>query len=220
MPGLWDLVDAENYEKAKEIMLADADSALIKSIDEYHRNVQARAYDILMAAEKDTTVYITAQYNLQGLPISESSTTSNNDFLIDVNYASGGAICSKLDETLPEGYTQAKADGHNHLSADRQLDASTCMFPEQTWFIRDMAHVDYNVGESTDFLIWLAKSEKQLTVHNSEIYPQFMKYDSKSNTLSPVTDELLKPTVVSQIFAFLAKLVKLSADILFSIILK
>ena len=220
MPGLWDLVDAENYEKAKEIMLADADSALIKSIDEYHRNVQARAYDILKAAEKDTTVYITAQYNLQGLPISESSTTSNNDFLIDVNYASGGAICSKLDETLPEGYTQAKADGHNHLSADRQLDASTCMFPEQTWFIRDMAHVDYNVGESTDFLIWLAKSEKQLTVHDSESYPQFMKYDSKTNSLSPVTDELLKPTVVSQIFAFLAKLVKLSADILFSIILK
>lgn len=220
MPGLWDLVDAENYEKAKEIMLADADSALIKSIDEYHRNVQARAYDILKAAEKDTTVYITAQYNLQGLPISESSTTSNNDFLIDVNYASGGAICSKLDETLPEGYTQAKADGHNHLSADRQLDASTCMFPEQTWFIRDMAHVDYNVGESTDFLIWLAKSEKQFTVHDSESYPQFMKYDSKTNTLSPVTDELLNPTVVSQIFAFLAKLVKLSADILFSIILK
>ena len=94
------------------------------------------------------------------------------------------------------------------------------MFPEQTWFIRDMAHVDYNVGESTNFLIWLAKSEKQLTVHDSESYPQFMKYDSKTNTLSPVTDELLKLTVVSQIFAFLAKLVKLSADILFSIILK
>ena len=47
-----------------------------------------------------------------------------------------------------------------------------------------------------------------------------MKYDSKTNSLSPVTDELLKPTVVSQIFAFLTKLVKLSADILFSIILK
>lgn len=218
MPGLWGLVDAENYEKAKEVMLADADPALIKAIDEYHYSVQAKAYNILKAAENDTTVYITAQYNMQGLPVSETSTNSNNDFLIDVNYASGGAICSRLDKTLPEGYTQAKADGHNHLSADRQIDASTCMFPEQTWFIRDMAHVDYNVGESTDFLIWLMRSEKQLTINDSELYPQFMKYNSKSNTLAPVTDELLKPTAVSQIFAFLVKLVKFSAELIFSVI--
>lgn len=218
MPGLWGLVDAENYEKAKEIMLADADPALIKAIDEYHYSVQAKAYDILKAAENDTTVYITAQYNMQGLPVSETSTNSNNDFLIDVNYASGGAICSRLDKTLPEDYIQAKADGHNHLSADRQIDASTCMFPEQTWFIRDMAHVDYNVGESTDFLIWLMRSEKQLTINDSELYPQFMKYNSKSNTLAPVTDELLKPTAVSQIFAFLVKLVKFSAELIFSVI--
>lgn len=218
MPGLWGLVDAENYEKAKSFMLDGAGSALVKSIDEYHYNVQAKAYDILKAAQKDTTVYITAQYNMQGLPVSETATSSNNDFLIDVSYASGGAISAKLGETLPEGYTQAADGGHNHLSADRQIDASTCMFPEQTWFIRDMAHVDYNVGESTDFLIWLAKSEKQLTVNDNELYPQFMKYDSKNNTLSPVTDELLKPTVVSRIFAFLTKLVRISAEIIFSVI--
>ncbi len=216
MPGLWALVDAENYEKAKDFMLADADSELINAIDEYHYNVQSRAYEILSSAQKDTTVYIAAQYNMQGLPVSEVSTTSNNDFLIDVNYASGGAISSRLGETLPEDYAQAKADGHNHLSADRQLDASTCMFPEQTWFIRDMAHVDYNVGESTDFLIWLAKSETQLTVYDNESYPQFMKYDSKSNTLSPVTEELLKPTVITQIFALLSKIIAFSAELLLS----
>ncbi len=216
MPGLWALVDAENYEKAKDFMLADADSELINAIDEYHYNVQSRAYEILSSAQKDTTVYIAAQYNMQGLPVSEVSTTSNNDFLIDVNYASGGAISSRLGETLPEDYAQAKADGHNHLSADRQLDASTCMFPEQTWFIRDMAHVDYNVGESTDFIIWLAKSEKQLTVYDNESYPQFMKYDSKSNTLSPVTEELLKPTVITQIFALLSKIIAFSAELLLS----
>lgn len=218
MPGLWGLVDAENYEKAKEVMLADADPALIKAIDEYHYSVQAKAYDILKAAENDTTVYITAQYNMQGLPVSETSTNSNNDFLIDVNYASGGATSARLGDLLPENYAQAEDNGHDHLSADRQIDASTCMFPEQTWFIRDMAHVDYNVGESTDFLIWLMRSEKKLTIYDNANYPQFMKYNSKSNTLAPVTDELLKPTAVSQIFAFLVKLVKFSAELIFSVI--
>ena len=199
-------------------MLGNADPALIKTIDEYHYNVQSKAYDILKAAESDTSIYITAQYNMQGLPVSETSTDSNNDFLIDVNYASGGAVCSKLGETLPDSYVQAKNCGHDHLSADGQIDASTCMFPEQTWFIRDMAHVDYPVGESADFIIWLAASDQQLTVRDSEKYPQFMKYDSSENTLSPVTPELLKPTVVEYIFAFLSKLVSLSAKIFFGII--
>ena len=64
----------------------------------------------------------------------------------------------------------------------------------------------------------LAASDKQLTVQDSEKYPQFMKYDSSENTLSPVTPELLKPTVVEYIFAFLSKLVSLSAKIFFGII--
>ena len=218
MPGLWALVEDEKYEEAKDFMLGNADPALINTIDEYHYNVQSKAYDILKAAQSDTNIYITAQYNMQGLPVSETSTNSNNDFLIDVNYASGGAVCSKLGETLPDGYVQAKNCGHDHLSADRQIDASTCMFPEQTWFIRDMAHVDYPVGESADFIIWLAASDEQLTVRDSEKYPQFMKYDSSENTLSPVASELLKPTVVEYIFAFLSKLVSLSVKIFLGII--
>ena len=48
-----------------------------------------------------------------------------------------------------------------------------------------------------------------------------MKYNSKSNTLSPVTDgKLLKSTAISQIFAFLTKLVQISAQIIFSIFIK
>lgn len=66
MPGLWALVEDEKYEEAKDFMLGNADPALINTIDEYHYNVQNRAYDILKAAEKNTNIYITAQYNMQG----------------------------------------------------------------------------------------------------------------------------------------------------------
>lgn len=217
MPGLWALVEGNNYEAAKNLMLSEADPSLVKAVDEYHYNVQEKAEEILRKAQKDTNIYIIAQYNMQGLPISETASDSNNDFLIDAEFASGGAVCSKLGEMLPDTYTQAKDCGHDHISPDRQIDASTCMFPEQTWFIRDMAHVDYPVGESTDFLITLSSSESQLTVQNSG-YSQFMKYNSGDNTLRPVSSDILQPTVMHNIFAFLAKLVKLSAEILFTII--
>ncbi len=219
MPGLWALVEGDSYEAAKSLMLSDADPSLVKAVDEYHYNVQDKAEEILRKTQKDTSIYIIAQYNMQGLPISKTASDSNNDFLIDAEFASGGAVCSKLGETLPDTYIQANNCGHDHISPDRQIDASTCMFPEQTWFIRDMAHVDYPFGEATDFLITLSSSKEQLTVQNSG-YSQFMKYSSDNNTLRPISSDILQPTVMHNVFSFLSKLVALSAEIFFGIVNK
>ena len=216
MPGLWALVDNASYEKSKEFLLdKDENAELIKRIDEYHYNVQDKAKEILSAAQKDTNIYITAQYNMQGLPVSKTSTQSNNDYLIDAQYASGGATCSMLDDTLGSGYTQKVNCGHNHLSADGQIDASTCMFPEQTWFIRDMGHVDYPYGDSTDFILWLADSEELLNVFSSSEYPQFMKYSYKSNTLVPVKSD--NATIADKIFDVLTKITQFTFSIISAI---
>lgn len=202
MPGLWALVDDVNYESAKSFMLAGkAAPALLDRIDEYHYQVQRKAKELLEKAAEDTAVYLIAQYNMQGLPISDTAAKSNNDYLIDACYASGGAVCAPLGETLPEGYTQAVPGGKNYLSPDRQIDASTCMFPERTWFIRDMGHVDYPYGGGTDMIIAFAASEKQITVSDG-IYPQFLTYSYKTNTLSP-SEEQPAATAADRFFDFL-----------------
>ncbi|MGN1479276.1 MAG: esterase/lipase family protein, partial [Acutalibacteraceae bacterium] len=188
MPGIWDLTAAEDYEKAKAFMLDEsANAILIKRVDEYIYNVQSKAKELLdFAVSNGTRVYIVCQYNMQSLPVSENC-DMNNDLLIDVKFASGGAVCADLGETLGDNYIQAVADSHNHLSADSVIDASTCMYPESTWFIKDQAHVDYNVGPTTDFIFWLASSDTQLTVFDSEVYTQFMLYDYDDNTLIQIT---------------------------------
>ena len=189
MPGIWDLVAAEDYEKAKAFMLDESENAfLIKRVDEYIYNVQSKAKDLLDSAMSNgTRVYIVCQYNMQSLPVSENC-DMNNDLLIDVTFASGGAVCADLGETLGDDYIQLIDDSHNHLSADSVIDASACMYPESTWFIKDQAHVDYNVGPTTDFIFWLASSDTQLTVFDSEVYTQFMLYDYDDNTLTPIND--------------------------------
>ena len=205
MPGLWALVDGKSYEDAKEWMLDEnVNAALIKRADEYHYNVQQKADKLLKTACADTNIYLIAQYNMQGLPVSEVSSTSNNDYLIDVTYASGGAVCADLGETLGSGYVQAVDCGHNHLSADGQIDASTCMFPESTWFIRDMGHVDYPYGSGTDLIITLSASEKQLTVFSDAKYPQFLKYSYADNTLIPVED--MQETPADAVFNVLTRI--------------
>ncbi|MBR6531206.1 MAG: hypothetical protein IKT61_01740 [Clostridia bacterium] len=210
MPGLWALVPDVNYEDAKACMLNGTESEkLVARIDEYHYNVQCNAENLLKEAMKDTNVYVLAQYNWPSLPISESVSVSNSDNLIDVEYASGGATCAPLRETLGEDYVQAVSDGHNHISPDHQIDASTCMLPEQTWFFRDMGHVDYPYGESTDFIMWLATSEKQLTVFDNEQYPQFMTYDYDNAKLMPLTEEGVAPTTADIIFDVLEKITEI-----------
>lgn len=215
MQGLWALCDDVNYEDAKKTMLHGTSSeAFIKEIDEYHYNVQQKAEELLKSALKDTAVYLVAQYNMQGLPVSAVSSTSNNDYLIDTAYEAGGAICADLGKTMPDDYVQKVDCGHNHISFDRQIDASTGMLPEYTWFIRDMGHVDFPVGESTDFIIYLVHSEKQLTVFDSPEYPQFLKYNYGDGTLKPVNEESLKKTVADNILELFNKLVDIFSSFL------
>lgn len=221
MKGLWALVDDRNYEFAKEWMLdEELNAKLIKDIDEYHYNVQQKAEEILKEAQKDTNIYIIAQYNMQGLPISETAATSNNDYLIDTEYASGGAICANLDTTLGDGYVQKTNDGHNHLSFDGQIDASTCMLPEHTWFIRDMGHVDYPYGDSTDFILLLAESEKYLTVSDNEKYPQFMQYDYGTNQLTAVDETINDKTDSDKAYDGAVFITENAATILWKIVEK
>ncbi len=220
MPGLWALVPDVNYDAAKACMLNGTESdKLVARIDDYHYNVQNKAEKLLKdAMMNDTNVYILAQYNWPSLPISDSVSVSNTDNLIDVEYASGGATSSLLCETLGDGYTQAENDGHDHISPDNQIDASTCMLPDQTWFFRDMGHVDYPYGESTDFIMWLATSEKQLTVYDNEQYPQFMTYDYDNAKLLPLTKEAVAPTVTDTIFDVLAKITEIAFRIMNSLL--
>ena len=186
MPGIFDLTAFEDYENAKSFMLDSAVNAkMISRCDEYMYRVQSKAKNLLENAIADgANVYIVCQYNLQGLPV-YSHVSSNTDLLIDVKYASGGAVSAELDSVLPVDYVQAVNDGHDHISKDGMIDASSCMFPEYTFFIKNQAHVDYNVGDSTDFILYLADSDKQLTVFDSE-YSQFMYYNANKNTLTPL----------------------------------
>lgn len=219
MEGLWALVNDSEYENAKDWMLDEnANAELIKEIDEYHYNVQQKAAQLIAEAQKDTNFYLTAQYNMQGLPISEIAATSNNDYLIDATFASGGAICADLDTTLGDDYVQQVNDGHNHLSYDGQIDASTCMLPEHTWFIRDMGHVDYPFGESTDFILWLAESEDYVTVSDNEKYPQFMQFDYGTNALTPVDESINDKTASDKAYDVFVCITKAVADVCFKML--
>jgi hypothetical protein len=186
MPGMWAFVNAKDYERAKQCALdPEVNKELIRKIDAYHYGVQAKAKQLLQkASAQGCRIAITANYGKFAIPLTKSMRVCD-DYLIDTALASGGAVCANVFQTLPETYKQQRDRRHNHISPDRVIDASTCMFPEWTWFVRDMGHLDYPYGsEGMDFLMWLIQMDSQYTIRTSDRYPQFMKYDVKQKTLS------------------------------------
>ncbi len=190
MPGFWSLVPAEDYEAGKENIFGDSiDATLEAKIDAYYE-IQTNAKTIIEDAMGDGMTFgIVVGYNCQMIPISDEYEQS--DTIIDVKYASGGATCSKYLQAFDDWtniYKQAVADGHNHVSWDYKVDASTCMFPEQTWFYKNLQHNGYNVDYgTTDIVMWLLSSTEQMTVQSDkENYPQFSLYNTYKRKVTPI----------------------------------
>ncbi len=188
MPGMWSLIPDEFYVGAKAKVITDPAlyAGLIERIDNYHYNVQRNIGRFIDSAIADGIHFgIVAKYGNQITPVIESW-DEMNDAVIDTRYASFGATCSTLEGTLGDGYIQAVDDGHNHLSADGQIDASTCAYPEQTWFVRELFHM-HGCADYDRLITYILYAPQQVTVFDNPAYPQFLLYDEAAQTLSPLT---------------------------------
>jgi len=201
MPGMWSLIPDEYYESAKALVFKNAGNCagLIKRIDNYHYNVQVRNKELIDGAlARGINFGIIVKYGKQIAPCI-ASWDDMTDGVIDTAYASFGAECSALDGTLGKGYVQAVNDGHCHLSADGQIDASTCTYPEQTWFVKDLLHMN-SCDDYTSLESFILYSAKQVTVFDDTLYPQFLSYSEASNAVSPLTASDEQPVKLWGIF--------------------
>lgn len=191
LAGIWSFVPDEYYESAKIFMKLDpvAQAGLIKKLDFYHYEVQQKAEELLKGAQNDgTNVYILCGYNMQRTPL-VTAYKETSDGTVDTKYASCGATCAPVYEILGDGYTQAKYIDKCYLSPDGMIDASTCILPENTWFVKDMLHCKIHKGHDELYKI-MFNSEKQLTVFDMEKYPQFLQNDTVNEKLIPITEQM------------------------------
>ncbi|MCQ2472220.1 MAG: hypothetical protein MJ147_09315 [Clostridia bacterium] len=187
IPGLWTFVPDEYFEDAKASMLdKDVNAKLIEKIDNYNYNVRANIVPMIEKMKADgVKVAIISHYGLYGVPLVPND-TYQSDFLVDTKFTSIGATCADIGTTLGDGYVQAVADGHNHLSPDGQLDASTCAFPDCTWFVKGMVHTWYNRGYD-EFVDWIVNESETPTVYENPKYPQFLYNNVEDRTIDPLT---------------------------------
>ncbi len=195
LAGTWSFVPDEYFDGAVKAMFnGREDAPILEKILYYHDNVQVKLPEILQnTMDNGTDIIICAGYNISTIPVVPSP-AGHSDFLIDTKYMSIGATCAPLGETLGNGYKQAVDCGHNHVSADLQIDASTAAFPEYTWFFKGLNHNDFPHGYDKFINVYLA-AEETITVHTYEEYPQFMAVDG-NDELVPVAAEEEKGGII------------------------
>ena len=171
IPGYWTYVPREDFAEAKAFLLkGDGKYAgLIEKIDRYHSQVAVNADEILLEADKKCKLAVRANYGRPILPIGKGAGVQG-DNMVETFRASLGATCAPLDEPFPFFYKQKIDDDHNHISPDRYVDASTCLFPEQTWFTYQMPH-ELECEYSGWYDWWLGTDNP--TVFADKDYPQF-----------------------------------------------
>ena len=195
-PNYWACVSPEDYESAKYYVFGEEGSekrqeyaGLISKLDNYDKNVRQRIPE-LMKSIKDggANIGIISKYGYQIIPIVASSDVVSDQFA-SVTRSSFGATTSTVYETLSDEYiAQREAEGKGkYISPDKMIDASTCIYPDYTWFIKGSSHSNWNTYE-LKIMYEVASADKQLTPDDYP-YTQFMVYDTPTDTLYAMTEE-------------------------------
>ncbi len=193
MPSFWTFVGNDFYEEAKAYMFAGKEEqykGLIEKIDRYHYDIGQRHQSIIDEANAaGNQVSIIAKYGLQIIPTIENSDIMADGYLETVS-SSFGATCSTIDGTLSKAYLQAAEENGTakYVSPDKQIDASTCKYPDRTWFVKLMPHMD-NPDPINDIICGILDYDGDMTVFDNPELPQYMLYDKATDSVTALTSE-------------------------------
>ncbi len=177
MPVLWALVLPEEYESAKKYCFEGEEekyAKLIEKAEKLQSMMKNRDAMLDKAVENGMKVAYVANYNSPLVPVYTRSETQG-DGILETALMAGGATVSNIGKTLD-------VESGKYVSADKVIDASTCTYPDYTWFVKDAPHIACQFNSTySDFIMYLVSSETQPTITSNPLYPQFMYADEGQN---------------------------------------
>lgn len=194
-PGYWGAVSSNDYQTALEFVFGPEGSekrteyaGLIEKLDNYDRQVRQHIPELFEEINENANFAIVSKYGLQTAPFSENRDLVG-EHVLSVKSSSFGATTGTIYEPLSDEYIKkAKEEGREkYISPDNQIDASTCAFPDQTFFIKGASHSDW-VRSETEVLCKVISADRQLTIDDLPQY-HFMRYDYDGDICETLTKE-------------------------------
>ena len=195
-PIYWTFVKEEDFDLALDVMFGEEGSekraqyaGLIEKILYYREHVTSQRTALLQKFSEEYGIHtgVIAKYGLLNMPFL-TGYDALSDGLASLEDSSLGATTAKVGTTLPQDYIDERtAAGYgDFISADGEVDASTCLFPETTWIIKNVHHDDFD--KACWPLAELFLNGTGVTVENSG-YARFRVNDYAAGTVEPMTSE-------------------------------
>lgn len=198
-PSYWAAVTEDDYEAAMLHVFGEEGSSkrteyagLIEKIEAYHNTVRVNLDSVIRSiGEGGANFGAIVKYGFQMMPLCESAYSLSDEY-VSVKRASFGAETSDIFGTLSDEYiTERTALGFgDYISPDKKIDASTCIYPESTWFVKNSSHSNYTKAENK-ILYEVATAPTQLTIDDFP-YTRFMVYNYETTEMNPMTEENCK----------------------------
>ena len=180
MPVWWALVLPEDFEEAKEFLFAGRENeyaGILEIAESLQAMMKNRDETLKKAEDGGVSFAVISAYNTAAMPI-YSRSDSNSDGGLETALMSGGGNLAPFGKSLL-GFLQGE-----YISPDGVVDASACLFPDTTWFIKNGDHVGCSYGsQEAEFLFALIDYKGSPTVYSFEKYPRFLIKDSRANLL-------------------------------------
>lgn len=183
--GLWGLIPDERFDECVEFFFGGEEAEYATALSEIAkvRDFVMRTDEIVQKAyDNGVKVSFVSHYNSLQLPIYPGY-TAHGDGVLESDRTSGYATFAKYGETLTDA--QIAGVAAEYISPDKVVNASTCLYPETTWIVKNAGHVGCkDNSDHTEFAIWLLTRDTQPTVKTSAEYPRFLNCDANENFVS------------------------------------
>ncbi|MBO7319370.1 MAG: hypothetical protein J6V06_05045 [Clostridia bacterium] len=206
--SIWAMVPPERIDEAVSYVFddfcKDQDLSVIRGkIEEYNRVVRDNRIDTLLGYDEVGRVAVISRYGHTCFPIT-SSWNLIGDAVIETQSTSFGAVTAPLGDYFSDEYLEGK--DMKYISPDKTIDASSCLFPEKTWFIKEILHeeIKYTKHMHSQLLF----GDEEATCDNSE-FARFSIFDRETDTISADSSKPQKaeePTPLQRLFNFLKAL--------------
>ena len=237
MPGYWSVITTERFTEAKTFVFGEEGDemyeeykGLIAKIDTYYETVSSKKVEIIEKCQAKGVYFgASAKYGYQLYPFVKSQ-NELGDQLVDLEHASFGATCApNVYSTLSDEHIKAavKAKTDKYISPDKMVDASTSLFKDSLWIMKNLSHDNNEIDYP---LIAAFCRNTEFTVNSDPDYPQYMillpdtmerdpetgALDNDTGKVVPMTEENChltlwdeipddakqEPTIASRIMAF------------------
>lgn len=173
MPCYWGAVSYEKFDEAMNYVFGKEGSkkrteyaGLIEKLTTYNETIKKNTIPLLNSiTESGKKICIVSKYGIQMTPMGKNCNSMIGDQITSVKLSSFGATTSTIYTKLSDKYIQKQTELGlgKYISPDKLIDASTCLYPDYTWFVKGISHSNWTYAE--DMLVTtVITADKQLTV--------------------------------------------------------